>query len=249
MINTSKSILVIDDEPEFRVLIYKKLRPVGYPVILAQNGEEALVALWENQSIKLVLLDVHLPFINGLNIFEIIKKDFPDKKVIVTSVLQKEEQQFLINEADDYYHKGEVLDSLLEKVNNVFSNKSTVGTLKENEKRNFRRVPVNVLASCENINNVLIPPSKHFFSYTKDLSLKGGRFVVSEDIKVGEHFSAALELPVNFLPLLIDCEVVWAKKLEKIDSSAKGSIEVGARFVKLDSARDEEQLKNYFNYV
>ena len=89
----------------------------------------------------------------------------------------------------------------------------------------------------------------NFFSYTKDLSLKGGRFVVGEDVNVGQHFSVALELPSNFLPLLIDCEVVWSRKLEEGGLKTKGGNEIGVRFVKLDSPYDEEELKNYFNFV
>jgi CheY-like chemotaxis protein len=246
--NALKEILVVDDEPGYRALINKELKTAGYHTVLAQNGEEALVALWEKQQIGLVLLDVRLPVINGLNIFEIIRKDFPDKKIIVTSVLQKDEQRFLIYDADDYYDKSHSLSSLIEKVNNTFIS-GMKGILRENDKRNFRRMPVNVLASCEKEKHGPFPSCSHFISYTKDLSPFGGRFMVGEDIKVGQHFSMALELPVNFLPLLIDCEVVWVRKFEEFDSNIKGCAEVGVRFVKLDSPRDEEKLKNYLNCV
>jgi hypothetical protein len=138
---------------------------------------------------------------------------------------------------------------LIDKITKVFFSQSRVGTLKENEKRNFRRIPVNVLASCESVSRSLSLASTHFFSYTKDLSLKGGRFVIAEDMNVGQNFSAALELPANFLPLLINCEVVWAQKTEENDLNNKKSYEVGVRFVKLDLPQDEQRLKNYFNFV
>ena len=247
--NAHKEILIVDDEPEYRNLINKKLKIAGYHTVLAQNGEEALVALWEREQIGLVLLDVRLPMMNGLNIFEIIKKDFPDKRVIVSSILQKDEQRFLISDADDYYYKAEDLSSLIEKVDNLFKKNRMKGTLRENEKRNFRRIPVNVLAGCERGDHYMPSTYMYFISYTKDLSPYGGRFIIGEDVKVGQHFSVSLELPVNFLPLLIDCEVVWVKKLEEFESKTKGSIEAGVRFVKLDSPRDEEKLRNYLNCV
>jgi len=249
MFNTPKEILIVDDEQGFRTLVQRKLKALGYHVITAQSGEEALIALCEKQNISLVLLDVRLPLINGKNISEIMRKDFPDKKIIVISALQKEEQQFLIFDADDYYYKGEELSSLMVKINTIFHGKSQVGRLKENEKRNFKRVPVNALASCESADYTSVHGLSHFFSYTKDLSLKGGRFVVAEDINVGQHFTAALELPSNFLPLLINCEVVWAKKMDEYNLKNKNNYEVGVRFVKLDLPQDEEKLKNYFSFV
>ena len=249
MMNTRKEILVVDDEPHFRVLLYKKLKSAGYPVVLAQNGEEALVNLWEKQSIALVLLDVRLPHINGMNIFNIIRKDFPDKKIIVSSALQKDEQEFIIEGADDYYYKGDDLDCLIEKVDKISNNKRIRDVLREDEKRSSKRVPVNVFASCETVDHLTARPPVHFFSYTKDLSESGGRFVVAEDIKIGQHFAASLELPTNFLPILIDCEVVWVKKMEQFNLKVNRNNEVGVKFVKLDLPRDEENLKNYLSYV
>jgi CheY-like chemotaxis protein len=243
-----KEILIVDDEPEYRTLINKRLKIAGYHTVLAQNAEEAVVALWERNQIGLVLLDVRLPIINGLNIFEIIRKDFPDKRIIVTSVLQMNEQRFLIYDADDYYYKFEDHSHLLEKIDNAFNN-SMHGRLGNNEKRYFRRMPVNVLANCEMENHGAYPVCSHFLSYTKDLSPLGGRFIVNEDIKAGQHFTMALELPVNFLPLLIDCEAVWVKKLEEVDAPIKGRVEIGVRFIKLDSLHDEAKLKNYLIYV
>lgn len=174
MINICKDILIVDDEPGYRILVYKKLKSLNYRVFLAQNGEEAIVALWEKPSIGLVLLDVRLPYLNGLNIFEIIRKDFPDKKIIICSALQKDEQKFLVNNVEDYYCKDEDLESLMEKTSSILNNKSRIGELRDNEKRNFKRIPANVLASCESFNHFISPASMHFFSYTKDLSLQGG---------------------------------------------------------------------------
>ncbi len=247
--NAHKKILVVDDEPGYRALINKELRTAGYQTVLAQSGEEALVALWEKKHIDLVLLDVRLAVVHGLNIFEIIRKKFPDQRIIVTSVLQKHEQRFLIYDADDYYDKSENLSVLMEKIDNALNNGAVKWNSREHDKRSFRRMPVNVLASCERNNVYASPAGAHFLSYTKDLSMWGGRFIIGENVKVGQHLTIALELPVNFLPLLIDCEVVWVKKLEEFTSKTKGRIEAGVRFVKLDSPSDQKKLKNYLNCV
>jgi len=245
--NAQKDILVVDDEPSYMTVLNKELKTAGYRPILARNGEEALVALLEKDEISVVLLDVRLPVINGLNISQIIRKDFPDKKVIVTSVLQKEEQNFLIDDADDYYDKSEDFDNLMEKIENALYGRVN-NVLKDNEKRSHKRIPVNVLANCEKLSHAPWGGS-HFIAYTKDLSLWGGKFVVGKDIKVGQHLSIALELPVHFLPLLIDAEVVWMHKREAFGLASKGNAEAGIRFVKLDSPSDEEKLKSYLNCI
>jgi len=249
MMNPHREILVVDGDSTFRILAYKKFKALGYPTFLAQNGEEAVVSLWEKQSIGLVLLDFRLVSNHGLNVFEIIRKDFPDKKVVICSSSPQDGQHVLINHVDDYYCKENGLDSLIEKVDKILNNKSRIGEQRKDEKRNFKRVPVHVYASCERINYQTYPACVHFFSYAKDLSLHGGRFVIAEDLQIGQHFSASLELPTNFLPILIDCEVVWVKKLEDYDLKGKKNNEVGVRFVKLDLSKDEEKLKNYLSYV
>lgn len=108
-------------------------------------------------------------------------------------------------------------------------------------------MPVNVLATCEKDKQDASATYVYFHSCSKDLSASGGRFIIDDDIKVGQHFRIALELPDYLLPVLIDCEAVWVKKLEGLKSRAKDSFEVGARFVKLDSPNDEAKLKKYLN--
>ena len=238
-------ILVVDYEPAFRIHVYKKLKALGYRTYLAQNGQEALVALWEKPAIGLVILDLSLPSINSLNIFEIIRRDFPDKKMIVCSALKKDEQKVYLKKGDDYYCKDEGLNALVEKVSVILDDKSRAQELRQDEKRSCRRVAVNVFASCEAVDAARLPFSSHFFSYTTDLSRTGGRFVVPDSIKTGQRFSVSLELPTHFLPLSIDCEVVWVRKSQKADRNN----EAGVRFVKLDSPQDEEKLKNYLSFA
>jgi hypothetical protein len=126
------------------------------------------------------------------------------------------------------------MTNLIEKIANAFKGKSNKVPMNVIEKRDSKRVPVNILATCEKDNEVLSPAYVYFHSCIKDLSLSGGRFVVVEDIKTGGHFKIALKLPDQLLPLLIDCEAVWIK-----------GVEVGARFIKFDSPNDQEKLKKF----
>ena len=119
--NPPTEILVVNNEPRTKNLINKELETAGYRTVLAQNEEEALVALWERQHIGLVLFDVRLPVINGLSILRIIRKLFPDKKIIASSALQKDEHKFLVNDVDDYFDKSEDLENLIKKIDHVLA--------------------------------------------------------------------------------------------------------------------------------
>ncbi len=68
-----KRILVVDDEKNIRELIKFNLENEGYEAIEAVNGKEAIEKA--DQSIDLVILDLMLPEIDGLNVCKKIRKD------------------------------------------------------------------------------------------------------------------------------------------------------------------------------
>jgi len=166
-------------------------------------------------------------------------------RLIISSALQRDEQRFLIIDADDYFYKSDDLSILIEKVDKAINNKHPEISQRKNERRASKRTPVSVLATFERIGRFPQAPISHILSYSKDLSEEGGRFIVGEDVKIGQNITVALELPVNFLPILIDGEVVWVKKIDEYEADIPATAEVGIRFVKLDLPGDEEKLKNY----
>ena len=60
-------ILVVDDTQENRLLLVKLLQPIGFEVIEAENGEEAL-NLWEMWHPHLILLDTRMPVMDGMEV-------------------------------------------------------------------------------------------------------------------------------------------------------------------------------------
>jgi len=76
------SILVIDDEELIKVSIKQHLDKEGYEVLTAGTGEEGLKIL-KTEPPDIVLLDLHMPGINGLEVLESIKKTNPDTIVII----------------------------------------------------------------------------------------------------------------------------------------------------------------------
>ena len=66
-------VLLVDDDPDILRIVQFYLKKQKYEVFTATNGEEALVALKTHAGIELVLSDVMMPGINGLELLQAIR--------------------------------------------------------------------------------------------------------------------------------------------------------------------------------
>ena len=78
-------ILAVDDEPAIRQLLGMSLGRVGYEVLEAAGGEEALEILAERPDVALVLLDCKMPVMTGSELAEAILAQWPAMKLIALS--------------------------------------------------------------------------------------------------------------------------------------------------------------------
>jgi two-component system response regulator FlrC len=76
------SILVVDDEPAMRLLLSSVLKDEGHDVTAAASGEEAL-QLIARRHYHLLLTDLKMPGISGLDLLERVKRDDPGTAVII----------------------------------------------------------------------------------------------------------------------------------------------------------------------
>jgi DNA-binding response OmpR family regulator len=99
------NILVVDDEKEIRDLIEIYLRNEGYGIFLAENGVSALKILKE-EDIKLVILDIMLPDIDGISVCRSIR-NYKDTPIIMLSAKREDNDKIsgILNGADDYMGK------------------------------------------------------------------------------------------------------------------------------------------------
>jgi len=77
-------ILVVDDEEMDRVLMGYILREAGHETLLASDGESAL-RIWRSESIDLVVTDIVMPEMDGLNLLEAIRMEDPGLPIIAVS--------------------------------------------------------------------------------------------------------------------------------------------------------------------
>ncbi|EFO78987.1 two component transcriptional regulator, winged helix family [Oscillochloris trichoides DG-6] len=78
----SANILVVDDEQNIRLTLSALLRRSGYTITTASNGEEA-VSLFQTQSFDLMLVDLQMPGISGIQVVEALRNRGLDTEVIV----------------------------------------------------------------------------------------------------------------------------------------------------------------------
>ena len=82
----TETILLVDDDPGIRSLVIATLRPLGYSIVEAGSGKEALqVAANETGPIDLLLTDVIMPGISGLLLAERLAPSRPDMQVVYMS--------------------------------------------------------------------------------------------------------------------------------------------------------------------
>ena len=79
-------VLVIDDEPDIRELFSESLEEEGYYCSTAASGKEALLVLG-SEAIEVAIVDIIMPGMSGLTLFEHIKECHPDVAVIFVTAM------------------------------------------------------------------------------------------------------------------------------------------------------------------
>jgi DNA-binding response OmpR family regulator len=83
-------ILVVDDEPDSVELLQEFLTGKGYEVVTASNGEEALRKVKEERP-HLILLDVRMPGMNGLDVLRKVREFDQEVGVIMVTAVNEED--------------------------------------------------------------------------------------------------------------------------------------------------------------
>lgn len=99
-------ILVADDDHEIAELLEIYIKNEGYESVIAYDGHEALSKLHTNPDIGLVILDIMMPEVNGLEVVKEIRKDSQIPVLILSAKTSDMDKiQGLITGADDYVTK------------------------------------------------------------------------------------------------------------------------------------------------
>jgi DNA-binding response OmpR family regulator len=106
-----KRILVVDDEEGIRQLYKEELEEEGYEVELAERGEEALEKLSRSKP-DLVILDLRMPGMGGLEVLERIREQDKDLPVIICTAYGEFKSDLTTWASDAYIVKSADLTEL-----------------------------------------------------------------------------------------------------------------------------------------
>jgi DNA-binding response OmpR family regulator len=112
-----KRILVVDDEPEIRNLIVRKLINAGYDVLSANSANHALEVIQKKGLPHLAIIDINMPGMNGLELCDSIQQYVDLPVILVTAISESTTTiQAIKHYAEDYIVKPFNLDELVVRV-------------------------------------------------------------------------------------------------------------------------------------
>ncbi|HOK41178.1 MAG TPA: response regulator [bacterium] len=122
--NTTKKILIIDDEKYILLVTKYNLKNAGYDVLIANNGEEG-IKIAQTELPDLILLDLMMPLVDGFQVIRTLRADESTKSIpiIILTARGSVEDKNKVYEygANDYLLKPFSVQQLLEKIKSFFN--------------------------------------------------------------------------------------------------------------------------------
>ncbi|HAN18736.1 MAG: hypothetical protein A2X13_13060 [Bacteroidetes bacterium GWC2_33_15] len=116
---SNKSILIADDEKLNLKFLEKSLHPTRIKIFQVENGEQAVRTFTENPTIDIILMDIRMPDMDGVEAIKIIRKINRDVPIIAFTAyaLTNDEVNALNYGCNDYISKPTKPQFLLQKIN------------------------------------------------------------------------------------------------------------------------------------
>jgi len=120
-----EKILIVDDDDGVRGMLADFFNLLGYQAVVASNGSEALELLRKTQ-VSLVISDIKMPVMDGIELLKKIKKDHADLDVILITGYEPDYSRRSVKEAgaSDYLSKPFNIDAIERKVRSLIDKRS-----------------------------------------------------------------------------------------------------------------------------
>lgn len=182
----SQSILLIDDNDELLSLLQLWLQRLGFTVLTAKGGREAL-AIAAKDHVDVVVVDYKMPEMDGEQVAQEIRRIKPTTPILMYSGALDELPARALEMVDEFVSKQEPFSNLLFHITNV--------RLRPHRRRRaFLRYPVHVsfLVICDEA-----PGSAVFYGESKDMSEGGIGGILDEELEMPVHGKVLLRLAIS----------------------------------------------------
>ncbi len=135
------ALLIVDDEESNRDMLSRRLLRQGFEVLLAEDGPQAL-DLIRRQPLDIVLLDVRMPGMSGMQVLEAIRDRYSPTQLPVIMVTAEGQSASIVEAlkigANDYITKPVDMPVALARIRTLLSQKTLSAALRESEERYAR---------------------------------------------------------------------------------------------------------------
>jgi DNA-binding response OmpR family regulator len=204
-----KKMLIVDDDQLLGWALEKGLPGENLSVRIVETGQDALLEIGED-SYQLVLLDIHLPDINGLELLGEIRKISPDSRIIITSadVSESNKEKAFSGGACQFLEKPFSISAIQGLLRSAFGDYSR----KRSHDRYICNLPFHIELPDTSPGDAS-HKSGHHRGFILDVGKAGIRLSIDLPLAVGQKLRLAHALEdstfTRFIPPEARAEVVW----------------------------------------
>lgn len=174
-------ILIVEDDLDIQDLLRIFLQEVGYEIMIASDGMEA-IALFSSAHFDLILLDIMLPKIDGFTVCELIRKQ-SQVPIIMLTALNREEEQIrgLDLQVDDYITKPFSMPILIRKIAAVLR-RSMMILDQEHQTISYKNLTLDLDSYSASVNGESHELTQREFEVLRELLLNQGRVLTRQNL-------------------------------------------------------------------
>jgi diguanylate cyclase (GGDEF)-like protein/PAS domain S-box-containing protein len=135
------ALLIVDDEESNRDMLSRRLQRQGFEIQVAEDGPQALASIW-NAAPDMVLLDIRMPGMSGMQVLQEIRKRYSPTELPVIMVTAESQSASVVEAlqigANDYVTKPVDMPVALARIRTHLNQKTLSAALRESEERYAR---------------------------------------------------------------------------------------------------------------
>lgn len=177
-----RHVLVVDDEPSIQDFIRQNLELRSFKVSLAENGLEAL-ALFDRYSFVLVILDIMMPKMDGLEVCKRIRRTSTVPILILTALGEESDKIAALDQgADDYLTKPFGVGELMARVKALLRRSHWAQTPISAGTQRFGNIEIDFEQRCVWRDSTIVKLTPMEFDLLQELALNPGKIFTHESL-------------------------------------------------------------------